>query len=177
MPKAIPCGSGGTMEVQLYDTLERRLGQVVPMDGDTYRFYCCGPTVYGPAHIGNFRTFVVQDTFRRVAELAGITTCHVRNITDVDDKTIRQSQAEGKTLKSFTDFWVEKFHQDAESLNLLIPHHELSAVDHIKEQIDLIRILMDKGHAYQAPDGSIFFKVDSLPQYGKLSHLDEREIT
>ena len=78
------------MPLSLYDTQSRKIRSVRPMDGETRRFYCCGPTVYGPAHIGNFRTFVVQDVFRRVVEAGGIATQHVRNITDVDDKTIRR---------------------------------------------------------------------------------------
>ena len=85
-----------TMKLELYDTLTRTRKPVWPEDGKVLRFYCCGPTVYGPAHIGNFRTFVVQDLFRRVVELGGMETFHVRNITDVDDKTIRESQAQGE---------------------------------------------------------------------------------
>ena len=88
--------------MQLYDTLTRQLEDLSPIDGKTFRFYCCGPTVYGPAHIGNFRTFVMHDVFRRVLETAGTPTLHVRNITDVDDKTIRDSQAAGKSLVEFT---------------------------------------------------------------------------
>ena len=87
---------------QVYDTLHRKVLELKPADGETFRFYCCGPTVYGPAHIGNFRTFVLQDVFRRVVELSGMKTKHVRNITDVDDKTIRDSQKAGQTLTQFT---------------------------------------------------------------------------
>ena len=83
------------MPLQLYDTLTRETREVFPMDGKNVRFYGCGPTVYGPAHIGNFRTFVMQDVFRRVLESSGQATFHARNLTDVDDKTIRQSQEEG----------------------------------------------------------------------------------
>ena len=86
--------------VTLQDSMTREPREVSPIDGETYRFYCCGPTVYGPAHIGNFRTFVVQDTFRRVLECAGIATKHVRNVTDVDDKTIRESQAGRSVARS-----------------------------------------------------------------------------
>src|SRR5690606_2344505 len=96
--------STSAQPMKIYDTKERSIRELHPIDGETFRFYCCGPTVYGPAHIGNFRTFVVQDLFRRVLELNGTKTKHVRNLTDIDDKTIRQSQAEGKPLKEFTDF-------------------------------------------------------------------------
>jgi cysteinyl-tRNA synthetase len=147
------------------------------MDGKTVRFYCCGPTVYGPAHIGNFRTFVMQDIFRRVVEADGTATCHVRNITDVDDKTIRQSRLEGRSLREFTDQWKEKFHQDCAALHLLPPHIEPSAVAHLPEQIRLIERLIALGHAYCAADGSVYFRVASFPAYGKLSRVQEREIT
>ena len=83
--------------LKLHDTLSRTDRAVTPLDGKTLRFYCCGPTVYGPAHIGNFRTFVAQDVMRRVVEASGTPTLHVRNITDVDDKTIRDSQKAGQT--------------------------------------------------------------------------------
>ena len=91
------------MPLQLYDTMTREVREVFPMDENSVRFYACGPTVYGPAHIGNFRTFVMQDVFRRVIETSGHKTLHVRNLTDVDDKTIRQSQEQGVKLEDFTD--------------------------------------------------------------------------
>ncbi len=165
------------MDLQIYDTETRKLQTVSPMDGDTFRFYCCGPTVYGPAHIGNFRTFVLQDVFRRVIEATGLKTRHVRNLTDVDDKTIRESQNEGVSLKDFTDQWRDKFHADCEALGLLSPAVEPSAVEHIPEQIELIADLVEKGYAYQADDGSVYFDVSSFPKYGRLSRLSEREIT
>ncbi len=146
------------------------------MDGKTLRFYCCGPTVYGPAHIGNFRTFVMQDVFRRVLELGGMTTMHVRNLTDVDDKTIRDSQKTGVSLKEFTDGWTRKFHEDCAALNCLTPHVEPSAVAHIPEQIEMVKTLVEKGHAYPSEDGSVYFRISSFKDYGKLSHLDEREL-
>ena len=115
--------------LKLYDTLTRGEKEVVAEDGERLRFYCCGPTVYGPAHIGNFRTFLIQDLFRRVAELGGLKTLHVRNLTDVDDKTIRSSEAAGKSLEEFTNYWTEKFHADCDSLRMLPPHEEPSAVE------------------------------------------------
>lgn len=162
--------------MRLYDTLKREISELTPMNGDTFGFYCCGPTVYGPAHIGNFRTFVVQDVFRRVLELGGTPTKHVRNLTDVDDKTIRDSQAAGKTLKEFTQHWTDKFHEDCASLNCLVPHIEPGAVDHIPQQIVMIEELITNGNAYAAEDGSVYFKISSFPEYGKLSHLDERDL-
>lgn len=149
---------------------------LTPMDGRTLRFYCCGPTVYGPAHIGNFRTFVAQDVFRRVVELGGLPTLHVRNLTDVDDKTIRDSQKAGQSLGDFTQHWTRRFHADCAALNLLPPHVEPSAVAHIPHQIRMIEVLMERGHAYAAPDGSVYFRVASFPDYGRLSHLEDREL-
>ena len=162
--------------MKLYDTMSRHVRELQPRDGDTFRFYCCGPTVYGPAHIGNFRTFVLQDVFRRTLESAGMKTQHVRNLTDVDDKTIRDSQADGKTLKEFTDHWRDRFHADCEKLNTLPPHTEPSAVEHIPHQISMIEDLMEKGHAYSSEDGSVYYKVTSFNGYGRLSKLDQREL-
>ncbi len=162
--------------LKLHDTLTRTERTLTPIDGGTLRFYCCGPTVYGPAHIGNFRTFVAQDVFRRVVELAGTPTLHVRNLTDVDDKTIRDSMKAGQTLTEFTRHWTEKFHADCAALNLLPPHIEPSAVAHIPHQIRMIETLLARGHAYVAADGSIYFRVSSFADYGKLSHLEDREL-
>ncbi|MEM7673492.1 MAG: cysteine--tRNA ligase [Verrucomicrobiota bacterium] len=162
--------------LKLYNTLTRETEPVIPQDQDTFRFYCCGPTVYGPAHIGNFRTFLVQDLFRRVVELGGIKTKHVRNITDVDDKTIRTSIQEGSTLSAFTERWTQRFQSDAAALNMLEPHVEPSAVEHIQEQIDLTKILVKRGYAYPAEDGSVYFNISAFSKYGRLSRLDKREI-
>ena len=163
-------------KLQLHDTLSRKRLEIVPDDGSKFRFYCCGPTVYGPAHIGNFRAFLVQDFFRRVIELSGLKTLHVRNVTDVDDKTIRESINAGISLKEFTDGWTNQFHEDCEKLNLLNPHIEPSAVEHIPEQIELIKQLIDKGNAYVSEDGSVYFSVSSYPKYGKLTRIDQRDL-
>jgi cysteinyl-tRNA synthetase len=162
--------------MRLFDTLTRSDRDLRPIDGSTYRFYCCGPTVYGPAHIGNFRTFVVQDVFRRTLETGGTRTLHVRNITDVDDKTIRDSQKAGKSLTEFTAGWTEIFHADCEKLGLLPPHIEPGAVEHIPQQIRMVETLIEKGHAYASDDGSVYFKISSFPGYGRLSRLDQREL-
>jgi cysteinyl-tRNA synthetase len=162
--------------LNLYDTLTRQTLPVQAADGKTLRFYCCGPTVYGPAHIGNFRTFISQDIFRRVVELGGLPTQHVRNITDVDDKTIRDSQKAGQTLTEFTEFWTKRFHADCAALNLLPPHVEPKATEHIPHQIKMTQELIAHGNAYQAADKSVYFRVTSFPDYGKLSHLEDREL-
>jgi cysteinyl-tRNA synthetase len=97
---------------------------------------------------------------------------HVRNITDVDDKTIRGAQAAGQTLAAFTQQWTDKFHRDCQALGLLAPHVEPSAVAHIPQQVAMIKALVDRGHAYVAKDGSVYFKVCTCKDYGKLTHLD-----
>ncbi len=162
--------------LNLHDTQSGARKPVQAEDGKSLRFYCCGPTVYAAAHIGNFRTFVVQDVFRRVVELGGLRTKHVRNITDVDDKTIRNSQAQGAALAEYTANWTAKFHDDCRALNCLVPHVEPSAVGHIAEQIELVRLLMEKGHAYQSEDGSVYFRIASYPEYGRLAHLDRQSL-
>ena len=164
------------MPIQLYDTLSRTIKTLIPESGEILCFYCCGPTVYGPAHIGNFRTFLIQDVLRRVIELSGIQVQHVRNITDVDDKTIRNSIAEGIPLKEFTARWINKFHADCEALNLLPPDKEPSAIDHIPQQIELIKTLLKKGNAYQTPDGSVYFRIRSFDRYGNLSRLKQNSL-
>ncbi len=164
------------MSVELYDTFSRSVQTLSPWSGDKLRFYCCGPTVYGPAHIGNFRTFLIQDTLCRVLKVDGTCVQHVRNITDLDDKTIFQSQAEGKNLSEFTTYWSEKFHSDCAALNMLAPSAEPSAVAHIPQMINLVEKLIEKKHAYATDDGSVYFRVSSYKDYGRLSRLNQREL-
>jgi len=162
--------------LRLYDTMTRHIQPLMAEDGAQFRFYCCGPTVYGPAHIGNFRAFLAQDVLRRTLEVAGLNPYLVRNITDVDDKTIRTAQQEGKTLKAFTSYWTDKFHEDSEALNIIAPHQEPKATEHIPQQIGLIEKLIEKDLAYAAGDGSVYFRVAAYPPYGKLSRLQDRVI-
>lgn len=166
------------MSVRISNTSTRAKEELLPpAAGKPFGMYCCGPTVYGPAHIGNFRTFLVQDVLRRTLECAGVNVRHVRNITDVDDKTIRESRKLGMSLKEFTSRWEEKFHRDCEALNMLSPCVEPRATEHIGEQISMIASLVEKGHAYVAPDGSVYFKISSFPEYGRLSGLDREGLS
>ena len=167
------------MPIRLFDSLSRDHKELRPSQPDgVYRFYNCGPTVYAPAHIGNFRTFVVNDLLRRLLELefGKDKVRHVRNLTDVDDKTIRRSREEGRPLAEVTKQWTEKFHADCAALNCLAPHVEPTATGHIPEQIDMIAALEKRGHAYRTEDGSVYFKVSSFPGYGALSRVKEREL-
>jgi cysteinyl-tRNA synthetase len=167
------------MPIRLYDSIRREPLELKAHQSDgVFRFYNCGPTVYAPAHIGNFRTFVVNDLLRRLLELefGPGKVRHVRNITDVDDKTIRRSREEKRPLSEVTKQWTDKFHADCDALNCLRPHIEPTATGHIAEQIDMISILEKKGHAYRADDGSVYFKVSSFGNYGRLSRVREREL-
>ncbi len=161
---------------ELFDTFTRTLKPLRPGDGKTFRMYCCGPTVYGPSHIGHFRTFLLQDVLRRVLEESGMKVLHVRNLTDIDDKTIRQSRDEGISLLQLTGKWTKLFHEDCRLLNLLSPDEEPRASDHIQKQIELIGQLIDNGHAYKAPDGSVYYRVNTFNDYGKLSGLDRSKL-
>lgn len=164
-------------EIALYDTLTRSLRPLtVPVAGGNFGMYLCGPTVYGPAHIGNFRTMLTLDVLYRTLKVMGYPVKFVRNITDVDDKTIRGSRAQGQTLQSFTQQWTAKFHKDCDTLNMLRPDVEPSATGHIREQVELAELLLSKGHAYVGGDGSVYFRVSSYEEYGKLSHFDRESL-
>jgi cysteinyl-tRNA synthetase len=166
------------MALKLFDSLSREMRELRPGDPDgVLRFYNCGPTVYAPAHIGNFRTFVINDVLRRVLDLEFPGRVkHVRNLTDVDDHTIGQALAERKPLGEITRKWTKLFHEDCALLNCLPPHVEPSATGHILEQVDMIDVLMRKGNAYRAANGSVYFKIGSYPGYGALSRIKEREL-
>jgi len=170
------------MAFKLYESLSRSLRELRRPDptnpADVFTFYNCGPTVYAPAHIGNFRTAVVNDVIRRLLELEfGPTKVkHVRNLTDVDDRTIAQALKEKRPLAEITQKWTEKYQADSAALNCLIPHVQPTATGHIKEQVSMIEVLMEKGNAYRGADGSVYFKIDSFPEYGALSRIKDREL-
>lgn len=164
------------MAIQLFDTLTRQIKPLQASDSKHFRFYCCGPTVYGPAHIGNFRTFLLQDVLRRILEIDGMNPIHARNLTDVDDKTIKRSKEEGLSLQAFTQKWTDIFHADCKALNMLPPHIEPTATGHIPQMIKMINTLVEKKHAYVSPDGSVYYKIDSFQDYGKLSHLHKETL-
>jgi cysteinyl-tRNA synthetase len=167
------------MAIKLFDSLTREIRELKPGHPDgVFRFYNCGPTVYDAAHIGNFRTFVLNDVLRRLLELefGAAKVKHVRNLTDVDDKTIKRSRTENKPLAEVTQHWTNKFHADCDALHCLRPHVEPTATGHIPEQVDMIDVLMKKGNAYRAADGSVYFKVGSFDGYGRLSRVKEREL-
>ncbi len=159
-------------DIRMYDTMSRELRSLRQGDARQFRFYVCGPTVYGPAHIGNFITFVRFDVLYRLLQLAGFNPFYVRNITDVDDKTIRNAIQANQPLGDFTGEWTRRFHEDCRLLNMLEPDVEPRATDHIAEQVEMVRTLVDKGYAYVGGDGSVYYRVKAFSDYGKLSHFD-----
>ena len=163
-------------DFQLFNTLTRRVEPFAPADGRTVRMYTCGPTVYNPAHLGNFRTFLFEDLMRRTFRLRGWQVHQVMNITDVDDKIITRAAAQGVTISQLTVPVTERFHQDREWLRIERAEDYPKATEHIAEMIALVRRLEEKGLAYQAEDGSVYFAIARFPAYGKLSRLDTREI-
>lgn len=158
------------MSIHIHNTLTGEKQEFVPIDKDKVSIYSCGPTVYDTAHIGNFRTFTTNDLIRRVFEYNGFFVKHAMNITDIDDKTIRRSHDEGKTLEQLTRHYETLFLSDIHSLNILTPHRVLRATDHIKEMIEMISILLEKDIAYISKDG-VYFSIGKFPEYGKLAKL------
>ena len=160
------------MSFRLLNTLSRRLEEFVPREAGHARMYTCGPTVYNFAHIGNFRAYVFEDLLRRWLKFKGFRVTQVMNLTDVDDKTIRDSQKAGKTLAAFTAEYAKAFFEDVRALNIEAAEHYPAATDHVPEMIAIIATLMEKGYAYRSEDGSVYFSIDKWPAYGKLARLD-----
>ncbi len=160
------------MSIKFFNTLTREKEIFEPIDPKEIRMYSCGPTVYNYAHIGNYRAYVFADILKRVLKYNGYNVKHIMNITDIDDKTIRDSQKEGKTLKEFTEFYTEAFYKDCKSLNLLPPTKFTKATDYISEMVEIIQTLLEKGIAYKSEDGSVYYNIKKFENYGKLSHLD-----
>ena len=163
-------------DFRLYNTLTRRVEPFAPADGRTVRMYTCGPTVYNPAHLGNFRTFLFEDLMRRVFILRGWGVHQVMNLTDVDDKIIRRAVEQGKTIAEVTAPVVEIFHRDREFLRIQPAEDYPKATDFIPQMVALVERLVERGVAYKADDGSVYFAIDKFPGYGKLSRLDTREV-
>lgn len=161
--------------MQLYNTLTRKVEPFQPLDDNTVTIYTCGPTVYDFAHIGNFRTFCFEDLLRRYLLYRGFDVRQVMNLTDVDDKIIRKAGEQKTSIDTVTEPYIEAFMEDCHTLNLQQVEEYPRATRTIGEMVDLIQRLIDRGHAYEK-DGSVYFDISSLPDYGKLSGLDRREI-
>ncbi|MCX6757967.1 MAG: cysteine--tRNA ligase [Candidatus Nomurabacteria bacterium] len=158
-------------KIKLYNTLSREKEDFLPMHLEEVRMYTCGPTVYNYPHIGNYRAYIFTDILKRYLKYSDYNVKHVMNITDVDDKTIRDSIAQKKSLKEFTEFYTLEFFKDRESLNIEQADIYTKATNHIEEMVQMIEILLDKGYAYKGDDGSIYFNIKKDPNYGKLSHF------
>jgi cysteinyl-tRNA synthetase len=166
------------MALQLFNTLSRSLEQFVPLDpaGKNVGLYCCGPTVYDLAHIGNFRTFVFADLVRRHLEFKGYNVRHVMNVTDVEDKIIARVREAGTSLTQYTAQYEEAFFSDLQALSCRKPHETPHATHYIPEMVALIGKLVDRGVAYKASDGSVYFSIEKYRatggRYGQLVKLD-----
>src|SRR4030095_6551091 len=170
------------MAVQLFNTLTRRVEEFIPFDaaGKKAGMYCCGPTVYDFGHIGNFRTFVSADLVRRFLEFRGYEVTHVMNITDVEDKIIKRVSETKTPLREYTGKFEAAFREDLRALGCLEPHHVPRATEHMAEMIALIGKLVDRGIAYKATDGSVYFSIEKYQscgcRYGRLVNLNFDEM-
>ena len=162
----------------LYNTLTRQEEPFAPVRDNTVRMYACGLTVYARGHIGNFRTFICVDVLRRTLKyLCGYKVDGVMNYTDVDDKTIAGAVKAGKSLRDYTEEWVNAFRSDAELLGIETPEHTPRATDdaNMQAMCDMVLALERNGHTYDR-DGSIYFKIETLPTYGRLARLDQQSL-
>ncbi len=145
--------------------------EFIPLEKGVVRIYSCGPTIYDYAHIGNWRSFIFSDLLRRYLRFKGFNVIDVMNLTDVDDKTIRGSRESGIPLKEYTDRYAKAFFEDMRTLNIRKQKYMPRATDVIPDIVHLIKRIMEKGHAYES-NGSIYFKISTFKDYGKLAHLD-----
>ncbi|GAA4202252.1 cysteine--tRNA ligase [Streptosporangium oxazolinicum] len=168
--------------LSLYDTRNRRVERIVPEGTRSLRMYTCGPTVYRSAHVGNLRSYLLSDLIRRVSERQGVRVVVCRNITDVghlvddaeidpsgEDKILAQARAEGRSALEISRFYEDTFLKDTTALNIRPPEHSPRASETIDLMVEMIAKLIEKGHAYAVPDGSVFFDAASFPTYGEIS--------
>ena len=158
--------------MKFFNTLGRRIQEFEPIDSSNVRMYTCGPTVYNFAHIGNFRAYLFEDLLKRTLEYHGSKVTQVMNLTDVDDKTIRDSKAKNLPLREFTAIYKAAFFEDLDKLRIERASVYPEATTHIPEMIGMIKVLMDKGYAYQAPDKCIYFSISKFRPYGQLARID-----
>ena len=164
------------MALRLFNTLTQRVEEFAPLENQSVRMYTCGPTVYHHVHIGNFRTFIFQDILRRYLLYKGYKLNHVMNITDVEDKIITAAAEQGLEIGEYTKTYTEAFLEDMEALRIQRPDLMPRATDHIPEMVELIQRLSGQGLTYER-EGSIYFRIDRFPGYGKLSGIDPKELT
>jgi len=160
------------MTVRLFNTLSGQLDELTPAEGGVLRMYACGPTVYDYGHIGNFRTFLQVDVLRRLLHLEGVAVRHVMNVTDVDDKIIRNAAAAGVPIGEYTKLYEQAFLDDLDSLRVERPEVLSKATENVPEMVELVERLSAEGAAYKTEDGSWYFRLAAFPEYGKLSKKD-----
>jgi len=158
--------------LEIYNTLTRKKERFKPLKQDSVKVYFCGPTVYNYAHIGNLKTSVVEDIVVRSLRFLGYHVKTTMNITDVDDKTIRDSQRAGEKLSDFTQKYTQIFLEDIEKLRIETPDIVEPVTHLIPEMVAMIQTMLDRGYAYYADDGSIYFEISKFKKYGNLAHLD-----
>ena len=162
--------------IKFYNTKSRKREEFIPIEDGKVGLYTCGPTVYDFAHIGNFRAYIFEDLLRRFLELSGYAVNHIMNITDIDDKTIRRSIEENRSLQDFTDEYVKSFHEDVATLRLLPAHEYPRATEFIPQMLEMVEQLEEKGFTYTTQDGSVFFKISEFDGYGSLAKLDPDQL-
>jgi cysteinyl-tRNA synthetase len=162
--------------VRLHDTLSGSLRALEPLEPGHVRIYSCGPTVYGPAHVGNFRSFLFADLLVRHLRWRGLRVTWVMNLTDVDDKIIRGAAGEGIGIDALAERWIDRFLEDADTLRMTKPDVMPRATEHIAQMVSLLERLLAAGHAYRTDDGSVFFRIASWPAYGRLARLDPDQL-
>ena len=159
------------MSLRLYNTLSGKIEDFHPIDSNRVRMYACGPTVYDYGHIGNFRTFIAVDLLYRFLRQSGYDVRYVMNITDVDDKIIRNAAQAGTTVQQYTAKFIKAFFEDSATLGIEPPIF-VRATEHIAGMAAFIAELVSKGFAYRTEDGSYYFRIAKFPEYGKLSKKD-----
>lgn len=163
------------MALCFYDTLTRKKEAFKPITPGRVGLYTCGPTIYNFAHIGNFRAYMFEDLLSRYLTYRGFDVTHIMNLTDVEDKLIRTCRETGESLQTLTERYANAFFEDLDTLGIRRAHAYPAATDHIDEMVEMIKTLREKGHTYEA-DGSIYFRLSSYADYGKLSHMDLEEL-
>ena len=171
--------------MKVYNTLSRQIEEFKEIKEGHVKLYCCGPTVYNYAHIGNLRTFIFEDVLKRTLTNYGYKVKHVMNITDVghltgdgddgDDKMKKRSQETGRSVYEIADFYTKAFFADEEALNIIRPDIVCKATDHIQDMIDIVKLLEEKGHTYMA-GGNVYFSIDTIDDYGKLARLNLEDL-
>ncbi len=164
------------MTLRLYNTLTRRIEEFEPLVPGRVTIYTCGPTVYDHAHIGNFRTFLFEDVLRRYLEWKGMEVVQVRNLTDVDDRTIHAAVEMGVGLPELTQPFIDAFFEDSDRLGLERAEHYPRATDYVPRMVELVQRLVERGLAYEA-DGSVYFDISQFPAYGELAQLDTASLS